>query len=76
MTTASPVPQLGRIVLAYAKVVACADGATRDGWALPCGCLIHHFDGAPETIHLKRGKSVLIGVVAPHLHVSVGCSLH
>ena len=92
MTTKNPDTQKGRIPLAYAKAVTCADGETRDGWALPCGCLVHYFDEAQDGYvlpladyhdddtsvdgDLRSSERVIRGNVAPHLHVSVGCSLH
>ena len=75
MTTEEPEMQLDRIPLAYAKAVACADGETRDGWALPCGCLVHYYDGVPDESLLASGFDYTL-VVAPHLHVSVGCDIH
>ena len=53
--------------------------ATPEGYALPCGCTIHLWDGLPEITldhDWTTGRKVYVGVLEPHLHPRDDCPIH
>lgn len=46
------------------------------GWYAPCGCRFDYFDGRPEYRGDIGGKDLLLGKVAPHMHIAADCTRH